>query len=294
MHKDIRYSNFIKWLAAKLKTVRVNLDIPRSSRNPTSVYMEINGIESVLESYSWKASWMDKTGRRVDSQSWITTKESIRYLSDNVRSLCSSKESTDKDIMEACQMILAWGGERDANKGASRFLNSLMTDGKLKVYLNDVKEVFRLDSKSGPLMGQVAEMNSMLTKIHAFLADDGLPIYDSRVAAAAASFVEIYSREIEGNFICPRELIFPAVGGGGERRTLTRLFPDCDRPRILRYGQPNTSHEWALAKWHLGRVFRDLLDYDPRLFAIEGDSSARAHALEASFFMIGYDVRCLA
>lgn len=294
MHSNITYLNFIQWLSTKLRTVRVSLSIPKSSRNPLVIKRELTGIESVLGAYSWKSFWIDKTGQRVDSQSWITTKDSLRALSSNLRSLCASKESTDRDILEACKSILVWGGERDATKGASRFLDSLVADRKLKAYLNEVKEVFRLDSKFGPLRGQVAEMNSMLTKIHALMSDDGLPIYDSRVAAAAASFVEIYSRDVQSNFVCPRELIFPAVGGGGERRSVSRLFPDCIKPRVLRYGQPRTSHEWALAKWHLGRVFRDLLDHDSRLFASEGNSSERAHALEASFFMIGYDVRCLA
>lgn len=294
MDSDFTYPRFIEWLSRKLRTVRVNLRIPKSHRNSKLIDARVEGIEAVLDLYSWKATWTAESGRSVRSEDWASTKESIRVLSENVRFFCSSNTSTDQDVFEACKQILTWGGERDGHKGASRFLSALMTEGRLKEYLRDAREAFRLDSRNGPSMGQLTEMNSMLSKVHAFLADDGLPIYDSRVASTAASLVEIYRREIKAICICPEELSFPAVGGGGERRSVKRLFPDCQNARALRYGQNNIAFEWARAKWHLGRVIRDVLESDPRLFANEGDSFARAHALEASLFMIGYDVHSLA
>jgi hypothetical protein len=51
-------------------------------------------------------------------------------------------------------------------------------------------------------------------------------------------------------------------------------------------------HEWAQVQLKLGWIFWGLLSYCPNLFKNEGDIAARAHALEASLFMVGYDLRC--
>lgn len=45
------------------------------------------------------------------------------------------------------------------------------------------------------LSSPIGRMNSTLAKVHALYATDGLPIYDSRVAGAVASLVELWERE---------------------------------------------------------------------------------------------------
>lgn len=58
----------------------------------------------------------------------------------------------------------------------------------------------------------IEEMNSMLTKVHAFFALDGLPIYNSRVAAAIATLIELWRTE-SGRIqqTLPDPLKFPAL-----------------------------------------------------------------------------------
>ena len=294
MNSIVNYVSFIEWLAGKLESVPVKFYIPKSARNSNLIDKQVMGVEEVLKLYSWNTSWTDISNSHIQSQDWNSTKASIGRLSLDIRSACASKKATDKEVLEACKHILEWGGERDSSKGASKFLGQLEADNRLKEYLLGSKSALRLASVGGPVEGEITQMNSMLTKVHAFLADDGLPIYDSRVAATAACFVEIYRRETTTNPTVPEELFFPAVGGQGDRRTVRWLFPDCPSSRILRYGQRNIAYDWARAKWHLGRVIRDVLTTNPKLFAYEGDFPSRAHALEASFFMIGYDVKCLA
>lgn len=294
MNSTVDYGSFIEWLADKLESVQVKFNIPKSARNSNLIDKKVMGVDEVLRLYSWKASWTDKSNRQIQSHDWNSTKASISSLRQDIRIACASPETTDKEVLEACKHIFEWGGERDPNKGASKFLKQLAAENRLKKYLLASKSALLLTSVHGPVQGEIKQMNSMLTKVHAFLADDGLPIYDSRVAATAACFVEIYRRETTTNPTIPDELLFPAVGGQGDRRTVSWLFPDCPNARILRYGNKNIAFDWTRAKWHLGRVICDVLVTNPKLFAHEMDIPSRSHALEASFFMIGYDVRCLA
>lgn len=291
------HQSFIRWLAVRLRSVAVNLCIKRSPKNSHAIESKLSGIYSVLQKYSWKASWTDFLSVQVNSEDWASTKSSIRRLSDCLRSTCAAKHTSDRELLEVCREIMTWGGDRDSRKGAGPFLEKLARQEKLKTYLLQSRNALRLALSDGPARGQIQMMNSMLSKIHALLADDGLPIYDSRVAATAACFVEMYRRETHVRLDIPESLIFPPVGGGGARRTVNRLYPDCMGAKTLTYNKEKiveTAHQWSRAKWHLGRVFRDVLAEDPSLFADEGDAPARAHALEASFFMIGYDVQCLA
>jgi hypothetical protein len=293
MESDQTFLTFIDWLSQRLVSVNVNLDIPRSPRNSELINKKVQGVEEVLKLYSWKTAWTSSSNRYY-SQDWESTKISINFLSKNIKSVCESSRSEEDEVLEACRHILEWGGERDNRKGASKFLNDLAANKNLKEYLLASKSAFILSAKNAPLRGQIMQMNSMLTKVHSFLADDGLPIYDSRVAATAACFVEIFRRETDTNLVIPQQMYFPAVGGQGERRSVQRLFNDCSNSRVLRYGQKDIAYEWSRAKWNLGRVIFGVLEKNPNILANEGNLASRAHALEASFFMIGYDVKCLA
>src|SRR6185312_17000697 len=54
-------------------------------------------------------------------------------------------------------------------------------------------------------------MGSMLSKVHALNAKDGLPIYDSRMAAAISALAETHRRDVLRSPNMPTELSFPAV-----------------------------------------------------------------------------------
>lgn len=136
----------------------------------------------------------------------------------------------------------------------------------------------------------VKRMTSMLTKVHALYAHDGLPIYDSRVAAAISSLAELYRRTVLQGSRLPEELRFPSVGGHNSRRRVHRIFVDADDPGTIHYGMPSSALRWSAAKWRLGRLLKQVLLLKPQLFSGEGTTPDRIHALEAVLFMIGYDV----
>lgn len=131
----------------------------------------------------------------------------------------------------------------------------------------------------------------MLTKVHALYADDGLPIYDSRVAAAIASLVEMW-RNLNGlcSNVLPKALTFPATLPS---RTVTRLFPCAQNPGVMTYGASGTAAEWSGAKIRLGWLLQLVLSKNPSLFGHMKSMSERMRAFEAALFMIGYDVKCL-
>jgi hypothetical protein len=162
-------------------------------------------------------------------------------------------------------------------------------------YLSDAGAAFALDTADvDAIVPPVALLNSMLTKVHALYAEDGLPIYDSRVAAAIASLVEMWrvATGKSGNPL-PALLIFPATAAS---RTVRGLFPTARSPCVMAYGAPETTGQWASAKVRLGWVMESILRRLPELFAEcrpAPSLAERMHAFEASLFMVGYDVRCL-
>ena len=131
----------------------------------------------------------------------------------------------------------------------------------------------------------------MLTKVHSLASNDGLPIYDSRVAAAIAVLVELWRRS-EGldTKPLPETLTFPSVYGG---RSVLEVFSGAISPGVLT-GIPGQADQWASAKVRLGWLMQELLMKNPEWFP-KGLLSAtnRMHAFEAALFMLGYDVTCL-
>ena len=162
-------------------------------------------------------------------------------------------------------------------------------------YLRDAGDAFALDTADvDAIVPPVELLNSMLTKVHALYAADGLPIYDSRVAAAIASLVEMW-RVATGKSgdPLPAMLAFPATAAS---RTVRGLFPHANAPGVMAYGTPETAGQWASAKVRLAWIMESVLGRLPELFTgccPVPSPADRIHAFEASLFMVGYNVTCL-
>lgn len=201
----------------------------------------------------------------------------------------------DEAAFKVCKAIIEWGGNRNPLVGATPFLLELANQKKLAAYLASTRTDFALDSAKLAGERSVSMMNSMLTKVHALASDDGLPIYDSRVAAAIAALVELW-RRAKGRSAqaLPDLLSFPATQ---PRRTVRHLYDAAQAPGLLLYGKDHkerTTRRWAEAKIRLGWLMQRILALQPEMFAGAATSDIeRMHALEASLFMVGYDVACL-
>jgi hypothetical protein len=280
---------FVTWFAENAANLCVNLDIRSSKHIPGGIKSTAHGLDGVINSYYWRACWFRQNGQPVGSGCWASTVASLGLLRQMLKSALNDK--SDKDTMQACCAIFAWGGERNTRVGARPFLEGKKERSELAHYLTCTRNAFSLGNANLDNLGAIECVNSMLTKVYAFAADDGLPIYDSRVAAAIACLVELFRASTDRSWNqIPPLLSFPAVGGTDRRRRVLRLDAKALDPGMLSYVKNDTARLWASAKVRLGWIMKAVLDKPQKLLEAQ---NSRMHAFEASLFMIGYDVQCL-
>ncbi len=279
---DPNVQTFIAWAIKKLPDLNIHLQIRRSRFVPLGVSVNAKGINDVLQEYMWKSTGMV-------SGDWSETVSHLTTLSTQLRDAVNS--TNNEAVLKACEAILAWGGNRNSKIGAYPFLREQpnLSDyilGTGNAFILETADLSKLAAPNGP----VGKMNAMLTKVHALFSRDGLPIYDSRVAAAIASLVELWRHDTgKTSTELPAVLSFPATV---TTRTVLNLFPNAHHPGVMPYGSAGdtiTAAQWSSAKVRLGWLMKQILDQSNLL-----DKEAnRMHAFEATLFMIGYDVTCL-
>lgn len=268
---------FAIWMAERIHILPVNLSIKNSRFVPGGVRAECHGFSEVIERYAWRAEGME-TGN------WQETGEVIAQLRSELRDAID--HGSNADALAACKKVLKWGGNRNYNKGAYPFLKS---QANLRKYLQNTAQVFALDTANTAVLGAIKEMNSMLTKVHAFYADDGLPIYDSRVAAAIATLVELWRADTgRTQQALPSLLKFPALS---KARSVHKCFENAKTPGMLVYGQSNIAANWSSSKIRLGWLMQAILLQQPLLH--DQPLADQMRTYEAVLFMIGYDVTCI-
>lgn len=276
---------FTNWLAARLDSLSIDLDIKSSRFVPGGIRVGLTGLAALLPHYRWVTESSDKGD-------WPETREGLRNLS---RLLRQAIDAGNEDaVLAACKAILAWGGDRNPRVGALPYLSGLHEQKALVRYLDTARRAFALDTAVIDARSpQAPRMNSMLTKVHALASTDGLPIYDSRVAAAIAALVELWRRAqgLERDPL-PAQLVFPPTTSD---RSVLYLFDDAQGPERMSYAAAatrETAATWSSAKIRLGWLMSETLCKMPGLFAGEAKQD-HMHAFEACLFMIGYDVACL-
>lgn len=276
-------NDFVEWLVKNLPRFNIRLKINGSRFAPNGLDVVCNGFNQVLQHYIWRTTGMQ-------NGDWNETRTGLNGLSAELRTAIDHND--EQATLLVCQNILAWGGNRNPAVGALPFLRDLAGDS-LCAYIRTTGASFELCSAdTDQIAPPVIRMNAMLTKVHALYATDGLPIYDSRVAAAIASLVELWRRSTDRVGALPPALTFPATTA---TRTVLRLFPDAVHPGVLIYGAEASVQKWSSAKVRLGWIIGRVLSTAPNTVPIDQDAShkERMHAFEASLFMIGYDVRSL-
>lgn len=276
---------FTDWLAACSDTLSIDLDIKSTRFVPGGIQTKVTGFNALLQNYRWHAEGSE-TG------DWMETRQRLRELSSALKQAIAAVD--DEAVLSACKAILMWGGDRNFRVGAMPYLTDLSRKKSLAQYLETSCRAFTLESavidERSP---QAAKMNSMLTKVHALASSDGLPIYDSRVAAAIAACVELWRRD-QGmkQLPLPQELAFPSTMSS---RSVLHLFDDAQAPSVMSYAaaaQTDTAARWSSAKIRLGWLMSATLAKARHLFATE-QAQDRMHAFEACLFMIGYNVASL-
>lgn len=253
------------------------------------------GFDHVVPNYRWKSSWSppSKVGvptPPVASEDWTGTWHSLKRLSGLLQGEIFASPSNSASTLYACHQVLNWGGDRNPKVGAEPFLDSLHHAGTLINYLKTCEADSRLATASLPL-SSFELTNSMMSKVYAFAARDGLPIYDSRVAAASASLVELYRLHTGQLWVAvPPSVAFPATDPA-LRRTVQRLHPGAISPGKFNYATRRpTANRWASSAVRLGWLMQLILT---RLGVKTHHLVDAMRWLEGGLFMMGYDVACL-
>lgn len=293
-YRDPEVDKFIDWLCGFSETLVVDFSIKSSKRVPGGVNASVVGLDGVISEYKWVAQWTS-TGGAIASSCWNSTVSSLSQLGGTLRTALNAP--SDAAAFDACCSIFEWGGERNKKVGARPFLESkISVQNGLCDYLNQVHGAVGLAYADVSSLSVVQEMNSMLTKVHALAAVDGLPIYDSRVAAAIACLVEIYRHNTGLAWAeVPEFLSFPAIPEDAkhDRRHVGALREDkslIPKPGFIRYQDRQRAIRWMSASIRLGWLIEAVLSRRPNILK---QQVSRMHAFEACLFMMGYDVRCL-
>lgn len=261
---------FVAWLARNASTLKVDLNIPRSSKVPGGVAGTYVGLEAVTAAYKWRARWSIPAlvPALVKSCDWPETQHSLRLLSTTLKDQLRDGGSTE----DVCEAILRWGGDRNPRLGAGPFLRKQHSLGQ---YLLSARQELQLAHADLEGLGAVQKMNSMLTKVHALAADDGLPIYDSRVAAAIATLVEIFRscEKLPWSSI-PEVLRFPSVD---DVRDVSAVYSNALTHGSVAQRNAEAAHRWTEAKVRLGWILAQTLIEAPDLMtAASGEEQAIA------------------
>jgi hypothetical protein len=280
-------TGFVDWLSKDLPSRTFHLNISASRFVPHGLNAQVKGIENVLAHYFWNAYWDDtRSNKRVHSSDWKSTKKSLAMLSQWLQT--SINNNDQKSAYEATRAVMKWGGV----SGASRLMRQLFESKSLVNYLESTGKLLAVNDVPSQKISDINSENiikfdSGLTKIHALHANDGSPIYDTRVAAAISLLYCLY-REC-----CPSSvksiLHFPC---GSARGNQLRNPGDLGFKASKKFYTEIQHHEWAQTQLRLGWIFWDLLNKNRDLFNQEGTLAERAHALEGSLFVLGYDLRC--
>lgn len=274
---------FIDWLVIELPQLPVTLSFAKSQFVPGGLQRQVQGLEAVLAHYCWKAQWVEPgSGQVVDSRGWEDTRTSLQHLRAGLLAALASND--EARTFDYCLAVLKWGGVR----GAIVFLRDLMTRRQLVAYLKACQPLFALEGQQA--LGDLNEhsiqrFDAGLTKIHALLDDSGSPIYDSRVGAAIAMLYGQYRQQASARSV----LNFPSGGARGQQVRNPGALGLPAAPQFFTRGVSRQA--WAQAQVQLGWIIRATLERG-HLFA-PGTIAERAHAFEATLFMLGYDLRAL-
>lgn len=311
--------SFVSWACEYLPNMKVNFNISRKGTGTIKrkdgekgysgpgVVGSFAGLDAIVTEYQWAAKYqyINKSGSviTVNSCDWTSTSKSLTELSDEFK--CILNKGDLNEVRSICRGILGWGGDRNPSVGAWPFLNKL--GDNLVDYLINARDTLDLNKADLHKLDQVSEMNAMLTKVHAFASEDGLPIYDSRVAAAIGSIIEIYRQSMHIQQI-PSLLLFPATDNKNSRRVLGL---QCLERSVLDPGRISRgrtvkeirrrAHTWSSCKVRLGWLMAAIIErstsHNIPLFnqsTILNDSLiSKMHAFEGALFMIGFDVSCI-
>jgi len=301
--------DFLSWGCASLPSLRVKLEVSKRGTGCAAgqcgpgISEETSSFSDLVRLYHWRSEWQREDSSKVFSDDWPSTQKSLLELAQWLRSEVS--RGSQSGTLKAAKAIVIWGGDRShlhsTPQGAIPFLEQTPD---LPGYLQSSRSALALSQADTNFLGPVIKMNAMLTKVHSLLAEDGLPIYDSRVAGAIAFLVERYRRSLVRPWTqVPLCLKFKATDYNNSKRRMSGLgvLDKLDPGYINRQDVQACIADWVSAKIRLGWLAEELILQADKLgnpiidhnLSREQSLQSRMRAFEAGLFMLGFDLSCL-
>lgn len=232
-----------------------------------------DNLVDAYEKYEWPFSCKMPN---QNNRSGKTFDESARVL-DEIKSIIrySISQQDENKLKLAAISVLDWGGVK--NKNEETIKNMIDFSG----YLRDTIKKLEYIQEYGEYRCNNILMNSGWTKIYSLCVDDFI-IYDGRVGAALGYLVKLFLIENGIDFI-PKGLDFHFGLGKGDHGNRSRRNPSIGSYRFESFsGKPDIHLKDNIkANWLLKEVVKN---------SILANDSNGLRKLEASLFMIGYDV----
>ena len=276
---------FTDWLSEELLNVRAHIKLKSSKFVKGGIDANCCGVDEVLSHYQWNSFCKNPVDdSAMFSSDWVSTKELLNKLSDEI--IFAMDDYDNDKIAKVCHSILQWGGNRNKKVGATPVIDDLRQTGELYTYIKNCREIFEGNKLDKDKLKLVKHTGSMWTKIYALSSRSVAPIYDSRVAAAASSFVAKFAHNVDMKAWQCTELRFPVPSQQRGRTSITLDGEEFKFPHLK-----NNEIEWTDATMRLSWIMDKVLPQVP-LFPNEKKCDKK-HAFEAVFFMLGYNTASL-
>lgn len=282
---DERVLQFCDFIVEMSKIFPFHLNFKKSAKVPGGIDSVVIGFSGVLNSYKWNASCTDLNRQEWNAENWAETRALLGCLSSDLKGSLDKNDSSA--AQQACFNILKWGGDRNHRVGATQDIIRLHNAGNLVSYLKFSRDFFSRSIISEQDLICVPHTGSMWTKIYALNSHDSLPIYDSRVAMALVGILHSFIKSKGINDFSNDLLKFRVpVGTNWERNKKSGV--NFDTVEKISKDHPYWSIDTLKLSW-----LSELVLARSDLFSDQGPLSARKHALEATLFMIGYDLKSI-
>ncbi|MEE4243978.1 MAG: hypothetical protein V2I33_01125 [Kangiellaceae bacterium] len=299
--RNAEVASFIDWLVHRLDTPNsfkhswVSL-IKMGSLEKGGIW-ECDSLYSAYEQYVWRSSNI-RTCKRLED--FNSTESYLKKMSNDLKCELAKDNPDELKVKLLCIEILIWGGVNKPKIATFLRGNGLYRDLDIAQYLKQVQRFFStpIDTSTNDYMVTVngkavpIEIDSGTTKILALICDDFI-IYDSRVGAAIAYLVRLWSEKSQSGI--PKILQFRwGLDSSKVAKLYNRRNPDYGNDNSVFKVFSDTSggldkrierlNYNIYANW----ILTECVNRSSKLTALSTSHALRA--LEAALFMVGYTI----
>jgi hypothetical protein len=262
---------FVVWFSSEITEPKLTHCYEKSNGS----IVKFNSLIDAFKQYEWPFRFTGPGNKEFKGKSYKESEQALSYLENNLRLALDA--GNDNETCEWACRIMKWGGVTNGNASWLRdHVNGLATE------ILTVKSVLNAGEEGVQALQSVRRFNSGMTKVYSLLVP-GFIIYDSRVAAALAWFVNKWCEKTDRKIV-PTLLAFPcmpAKEGKNPRIRKSRNPSNGTREFPQLNNQARVHAQWNIrASWLL----------DACLNHSNSIQFNNLRELEASLFMWGYNL----